>query len=136
MKSTRPKRPDTHHVIFFVWYLQKNANGKDNAKTAAVLIRDPQFLRQLELHRYKREEDRKRQLRNLINAANHRGDPICTGNTGYFYPATPAESLECLGRLASEEIDISKRRRSLHKAIAKHFRIVPRALTLPLFSME
>lgn len=91
--------------------LQRHAHGHDNAKTARWLVE------KLGLPASTGD----RVLRALANAATESGFIVCTGNAGYWIPATPEEAEETIGRLQSQGVQMIERAKQLRALVDKHF---------------
>jgi hypothetical protein len=93
-------------------YLKAHANGLSNAKTARHLA--------AALHLGKNGD---RVLRALANAATASGLLICTGNEGYWLPATQAEAEETIGRIASQGAKMLQRANELRALVAQKYAV-------------
>jgi hypothetical protein len=109
-------------VQSFVEWLRTNAFGRDNAKTAL------QVSVALELGRRAsgRIVDGDRICRALANAARKSGQPVCSGNNGYWLPASPEEADETIGRLKSQGADMLAVANDLSRAVASQFNVKPK----------
>lgn len=105
-----PPPPTSDSVKEFYEFLKKNAYGQPNAKTARDISR------RMELGRHG-----DRILRTLAAAAAEAGMLVCTGNAGYWIPATEQEAEETIGRLHSQGIKMLERARELRVLVSCRF---------------
>ena len=61
-----------------------------------------------------------RTVRKLVNQLRNDGNPICSGDNGYFYAADRKELLASIGQMTSRIREIAKAKRGLAKAL-EHF---------------
>ncbi|KAF5031864.1 hypothetical protein DSECCO2_623330 [anaerobic digester metagenome] len=61
-----------------------------------------------------------RAVRKLVNQLRNDGNPICSGDNGYYYAADRKELLASIGQMTSRIREITKARRGLVKAL-EHF---------------
>ena len=61
-----------------------------------------------------------RAVRKLVNQLRNDGNPICSGDNGYYYAGNRQELLESIGQMTSRIIEIAKVKRGLIKAL-EHF---------------
>jgi hypothetical protein len=96
----------------FVAYLQAFAVGARQAQTAltlcAALGLEP-------------NEQSRRILRRLCVDAIGAGHLVCSGQRGYFVPATPGEALTATSRLRSEAYELMRRARKADQLAAERF---------------
>ncbi len=96
----------------FVAYLQAHAVGSNQARTAlticGALALEP-------------NEDSRRQLRACAQQASHCGVLICSGQKGYYVPATPSDVLATTRRLRSEAGELWDRAKRLDRLASDHF---------------
>lgn len=105
-----PTPPADDEIKQFYDQLRQHASGQSNAKTARQLVR---------LLNLGRNGDRR--LRQLANAATESGMLVCTGNAGYWLPATEQEAEETIGRLHSQGIKMLERARELRVLVSRQF---------------
>ena len=58
-----------------------------------------------------------RTVRKLVNQLRNDGNPICSGDNGYYYAADRKELLASIGQMTSRIIEIAKAKRGLVKAL-------------------
>ena len=117
MNQTKPTFTQ-EHIQIFVDYLTTHAQGRGNAKTSRHIIAA------LALGKHG-----DRILRALAHAATESGHLICTGNDGYWLPATADEAEETIGRLHSQGQEMLRRAQSLRTLVHQKFHAAPQ---LPL----
>ena len=61
-----------------------------------------------------------RTVRRLVNQLRNDGNPICSGDKGYYYAADRKELLASIGQMTSRIREIAKAKRGLVKAL-EHF---------------
>jgi len=61
-----------------------------------------------------------RTVRKLVNQLRNDGNPICSGDEGYYYAADRKELLTSIGQMTSRIKEIAKAKRGLVKAL-EHF---------------
>ncbi len=61
-----------------------------------------------------------RTVRKLVNQLRNDGNPICSGDNGYYYAADRKELLVSIGQMTSRIREIAKAKRGLVKAL-EHF---------------
>jgi len=61
-----------------------------------------------------------RTVRKLVNQLRNDGNPICSGDNGYYYAADRKELLASIGQMTSRIREIAKAKRGLVKAL-EHF---------------
>ena len=61
-----------------------------------------------------------RTVRKLVNQLRNDGNPICSGDEGYYYAADRKELLASIGQMTSRIREIAKAKRGLVKAL-EHF---------------
>ena len=61
-----------------------------------------------------------RTVRKLVNQLRNDGNPICSGDNGYYYAADRKELLTSIGQMTSRIREIAKAKRGLVKAL-EHF---------------
>lgn len=61
-----------------------------------------------------------RTVRKLVNQLRNDGNPICSGDNGYYYAADRKELLASIGQMKSRIKEIAKAKRGLVKAL-EHF---------------
>lgn len=105
-----PTPPADDEIKQFYDQLKQHASGQSNAKTARQLVR---------MMALGRNGDRR--LRLLANAATESGLLVCTGNAGYWLPATEQEAEETIGRLNSQGLRMLERARELRALVARQF---------------
>jgi hypothetical protein len=96
----------------FLAYLRAYAVGAAHAQTAvticAALSLEP-------------NEDSRRQLRACAEQASRCGVLVCSGQRGYFVPATPQEVLASVAPWESQAREMSRRARRQREIAAEHF---------------
>jgi hypothetical protein len=96
----------------FVSYLKAFAVGAEHAQTAvticAALGLEP-------------DEVNRRHLRGCAQEASQRGVLVCSGQRGYYVPASPAEVLASTKRLKSEAGELWRRAKRVEQLAAAHF---------------
>lgn len=60
-----------------------------------------------------------REIRDAINVLRQDGEPICSGNSGYFYAVNEQEIRQSIRQLGNRIKSIAKAQRGLKKAAAK-----------------
>lgn len=96
----------------FVAYLQHYACGEAHAKTATTI------LAALDLPA---TSQARRELRACAQHAIRSGRLVCSGNAGYFVPATPKEALSATTRLRSEAYELMRRAKRADQLAAEQF---------------
>jgi len=91
-------------------YLQRHANGKANARRAQQLMREMNL-----------GANGDRWLRAAVNVAAQNGLLICTGNEGYFIPASFEELEETMQRMSSQIAQMSKRLALMRQLAQRQF---------------
>ena len=121
MSGSAPRITEAQ-VRTFVEHLRAHAYGRDNAQTAL------QVSLALGLGRRAsgRIVDGDRICRALANAARKAGQPVCSGNNGYWLPASPEEAEETIGRLQSQGVDMLAVADDLRRAVAMQFNVQPK----------
>jgi hypothetical protein len=99
----------------FVAFLEAFAHGGDCAKTATTVAAA------LDLPD---TDQSRRELRACAQHAVKSGRLVCSGQRGYFVPATPGEVLAATSRLRSEASELWKRARLADQLAAERFDLV------------
>ena len=92
----------------FLIYIKKCHTGKEKAVPSAFL--------------QSRFCISSRTVRKLVNQLRNDGNPICSGDNGYYYAADRKELLASIGQMTSRIREIAKAKRGLVKAL-EHFQI-------------
>lgn len=90
----------------FLIYMKEHHTGKEKAVSSAYL--------------QSRFSISGRTVRKLVNQLRNDGNPICSGDNGYYYAENRQELLESIGQMTSRIIEIAKVKRGLIKAL-EHF---------------
>ena len=114
-----PKNNHIHNVIVhdirkggeevehdFLNYIKKFHTGKEKAVSSTYL--------------QSRFCISSRTVRKLVNQLRNDGNPICSGDNGYYYAADRKELLASIGQMTSRIREIAKAKRGLVKAL-EHF---------------
>lgn len=62
-----------------------------------------------------------REIRAAVNTLRTHGQPICSGETGYFYPANALEVSRCIRQLDGRIRNIQKAKSGMLDALSNHF---------------
>lgn len=95
-----------------VAYLRQHAVGESHAVTASVLCRAIGI---------QPTEQGKRIIRGIVHQAVARGELICSGQSGYFVPATREEAESSLGRLTAEARSLRMRAEAARRLVIEKF---------------
>lgn len=98
----------------FVAYLKAYAVGQGQAQTAVTIC--------LALG-LEPDESSRRQLRACAEQADARGDLVCSGQTGYYLPASPQEVFAATAPWKSQARQMSKRARRMEERAAELFEL-------------
>ena len=90
----------------FLIYIKKCHTGKEKAVPSAFL--------------QSRFCISSRTVRKLVNQLRNDGNPICSGDNGYYYAADRKELLASIGQMTSRIREIAKAKRGLVKSL-EHF---------------
>lgn len=90
----------------FLNYIKEYHTGKEKAVSSASL--------------QNRFSISSRTVRKLVNQLRNDGNPICSGDNGYYYAADREELISSIRQMTSRIKEISKARRGLIKAL-DHF---------------
>ncbi len=119
MTTDRAPRITADQVKAFFEWLRQNAYGRDNAKKALVVS--------LALGLGRRVGDKivdgDRVCRALANAARKSGLLVCSGNIGYWLPASAEEAQDTIGRLRSQGADMLTTADLLSRQVARQFNV-------------
>jgi len=96
----------------FVAFLAAYACGEAHAMTATTLIRALAL---------EDTEQSRREIRACAQHAVRSGRLVCTGQRGYYVPASPSEVLASTRRLKSEAGELWRRARRVEQLAAEHF---------------
>ncbi len=90
----------------FLIYMKEYHTGKEKAVSSAYL--------------QSRFCISSRTVRKLVNQLRNDGNPICSGDNGYYYASDRKELLASIGQMTSRIREIAKAKRGLVKAL-EHF---------------
>lgn len=110
------------HIDALVAYLRAHAVGRDHAVSAPVLARDVGLA-------YRDSEASGNgagyHLRRVVRAAIDQGEPICSGDRGYFYPATKEEAYAAAQELRARATALVVRAQRLEARATRAFSPTP-----------